>query len=184
MHIRNINNDLVNIEVIRYFEYNNNEYLIYSLGETDEAGYVKLYASRIMGSNACIIIDNEEWDLIKQLIKDIVRSNRDGSELPISDLDEEELSNITLQDTRIFKLQGNLVTLLSENKNVVKINEGVEDIEQSEEIIDEKVDYEDLYNDQLNKNNDLINQLEELQKKLDYYENKLSSIKDLLNENY
>jgi len=186
MRIRNITDDLLDIEVIRYFNHNDNEYLIYSLGETDEAGYVKLYASKVVDFKACIITDNDEWDLIKQLIKDIVRSNRDGSELSITDLDEEELENVTLQDTRVFKLQGNLVTLLSENKKVVKkeVVEENEEVEETEEIIDEKVDYEVLYNDQLNKNKDLINQLEEVQQELDKCKSKLSSIKDLLEESY
>lgn len=118
--IKNASNETIGIEVIRYFTNNNIEYLIYSLNEIDESGYTKLYASKIIGTMACIIDDNEEWNLIKLIIKEIVKSNRDGSKLNVIDLDEENLNDIILQDTRVFKLQGNLVNLLSENRNVLK----------------------------------------------------------------
>ena len=73
-------------------------------------------------------------------IKDIVKNNRDGNPLNIIDLNEEDLENITLEDNRIFKLQGNLVNLLSENKNKPEepmIDDIVEEVE--EEIIAEEV---------------------------------------------
>lgn len=181
MRIKNINEEYLDIEVIRYFTSNENEYLIYSLNETDEAGYIKLYASKISQDRACIITDNDEWDLIKQIIKEIVRNNRDGQELSIIDLDEERLLDITLQDTRVFKLQGNLVTLLSENKNVIK-HVSLEEDEIQDEIIEENLDYEVLYNEQLNKNNELQNEIEVLQQEIDKYKEKLSNIKDLLDE--
>lgn len=179
MSIKNINNEYLDIEVIRYFSNNDNEYLIYSLSETDESGYIKLYASKIVDYKACIITDNDEWDSVKQIIKEIVRNNRDGNDLNIIDLDEENLINVTLQDTRVFKLQGNLVTLLSENKNVLRhaVTEDTQD-----EIIDEKLDYETLYNEQLDKNNDLKNEINELQQTIDRYKEKLNSIKDLLEQ--
>ena len=181
MRIKNINDEYLDIEVIRYFTSNENEYLIYSLNETDEAGYIKLYASKIVQERACIITDNDEWDLIKQIIKEIVRNNRDGQELNIIDLDEEQLLDITLQDTRVFKLQGNLVTLLSENKKVIK-HASLEEDEIQDEIIEENIDYEVLYNEQLNKNNELQNEIEALQQDIDRYKEKLSNIKDLLDE--
>ena len=39
--IKNIDNEYVDLEVIRYFINNDVEYLIYSLNEIDEAGYTK-----------------------------------------------------------------------------------------------------------------------------------------------
>ena len=158
MRIKNINEEFIDIEVIRYFTNNDNEYLIYSLNEADEAGYIKLYASKIIQDKACIITDNEEWDLIKQIIKEVVRNNRDGQDLSIIDLDEDKLLDITLQDTRVFKLQGNLVTLLSENKKVLK------------------------HAAVLDTNNDLQNEIDNLQQEIDKYKEKISNIKDLLDE--
>lgn len=180
MRIKNINDEIIDIEVIRYFNINDNEYLIYSLSEADESGYIKLYASKIVGSKACIITDNDEWDLIKQLIKEIVRNNRDGNELSIVDLDEENLSDVILQDTRVFKLQGNLVTLLSENKNVFK-HVAIEE-EPQDEIIEENLDYESLYNEQLEKNTELSNQIRDLEEEINNYKEMIEKIKNLIEE--
>lgn len=179
MKIKNINDEFIDAEIIRYFNSEGTEYLIYSLGETDESGYIKLYASKIISDQACIITDNDEWDLIKQLIKEIVRNNRDGNELNIVDLDEEKLFDIELKDTRVFKLQGNLVTLLSENKKVLK-HAAIED--DAEEIIEENLDYEVLYNEQTEKNKELQDEIDNLKNEIDNYKEKMSKIKDLLEE--
>lgn len=173
MKIKTVDNEFIQAEIIRYFSIDDNEYLIYSLNESDDAGYIKLYASKIIGSKACIITDNDEWDIIKQIIKDVVRCNRDGSKLEIMDLDEDNLNDIILQDTRVFKLQGNLVTLLSENKNVIKKHA-------EEEIIDETIDYEALYNEQIEKNNQLTEQVSILESKIELLQNKIDNIKELL----
>ena len=163
--VKNIDDEYVDLEVIRYFMNNDVEYLIYSLNEIDESGYTKLYASKIIGSKACIITENDEWNLIKEIIKEIVRCNRDGSELNIIDLDENNLDDIILQDTRVFKLQGNLVNLLSENKKVVEptIEEMLD--EPVEEILEEN--YEELYKLELEKNKELENQLNEYKSIID-----------------
>ena len=116
--LKNIDDENINADIIRYFTNNDNEYLIYSLNEIDGSGYTKLYASKIIGRKACIISDEDEWNLTREIIKDIVRSNRDGSSLNIIDLNEESLNDILLQSSRLFKLQGNLVNLLSENKTI------------------------------------------------------------------
>lgn len=169
--VKNIDDEYVDLEVIRYFMNNDVEYLIYSLNEIDESGYTKLYASKIIGSKACIITENEEWNLIKEIIKEIVRCNRDGSELNIIDLDENNLDDIILQDTRVFKLQGNLVNLLSENKKVVEptIEEMLE--EPVEEILEEN--YEELYKLELEKN-------KEFEKQLNEYKSIIDKIKEIV----
>lgn len=169
--VKNIDDEYVDLEVIRYFMNNDVEYLIYSLNEIDESGYTKLYASKIIGSKACIITENDEWNLIKEIIKEIVRCNRDGSELNIIDLDENNLDDIILQDTRVFKLQGNLVNLLSENKKVVEptIEEMLE--EPVEEILEEN--YEELYKLELEKN-------KEFEKQLNEYKSIIDKIKEIV----
>lgn len=105
-------------EIIRYFEAENNQYLLYSLNEIDEVGYVKLYASKILENSAISIEDEQEWSFVKEVIKEIVRNNRDGVDPEINDLDESNLDNVLVEDSRVFKLQGNLVNLLMENKKV------------------------------------------------------------------
>ena len=182
--IKNTNGGNIDLEVIRYFINNDTEYLIYSLNETvalgDDVRYTKLYASKIIGTKACIITDSDEWNLVKEIIKDIVRCNRDGRELNIVDLNEDNLDDIILQDTRVFKLQGNLVNLLSENKNIKdEITFIPEDIESpSEEIEDVDLDYEKLYKQELDRNKQLENENDDLKKQL----NELNEIIDRVKE--
>jgi len=184
--MQNINGENVEIEVVRYFINNETEYLIYSLNEIDSAGYTKLYASKIIGNKASIISDEEEWNLVKEIIKQVVKCNRDGSPLEIIDLNENNLNDIILNDTRVFKLQGNLVNLLSENKKVKEeiiqepVTEEIDDDFQEftqptiepllETIEEEPIDYEQMYNDLLDEKEKLkqeIESLKELQGKID-----------------
>lgn len=186
--MKNINGEETEIEVIRYFINNDIEYLIYSLNEIDDAGYTKLYASKIIGNNASIISDEEEWNIIKEIIKQVVKSNRDGSPLEIIDLNEKNLKDVALQDTRVFKLQGNLVNLLGENKKVEEEpieeefedeieDEIVEEAIEPETIEEEPIDYQQLYNDLLNENESLKQEISILNE----YKEKIEKVKEILN---
>lgn len=180
MQIKNINNEYIDADIIRYFKNDDTDYLIYSLGETDEAGYVRLYASKIVNDKACIISDVEEWQAITQIIKETVRNNRDGQELNLIDLNEENLKYVTLQDTRIFKLQGNLVTLLAENKNVVDEEPEIEQELETEEIIEENLDFEAMYTEQIERCNALQAKLDLLEEENEKYREKLEKLKEIL----
>lgn len=175
----NIQGSNLDCEIIRYFEKNNNKYLIYSLNEMDEVGYVKLYASKIVDKHARIITDDDEWTFIKETIKDIVRNNRDGVSLDIIDLNENELENIILEDNRIFKLQGNLVNLLMENKKVVSNDIYEEEAVNSEDVLI-KDDYETLYKEMVTKNELLEQRINMLEEELKIYKQKLESIDDII----
>ena len=183
--MKNINGEDIEIEVVRYFTNNDVEYLIYSLNEIDGAGYTKLYASKIIGNKASIISDEEEWTLIKEIIKQVVKNNRDGSPLDIIDLNENNLKDVTLVDTRVFKLQGNLVNLLSENKNIKEespiINEeipaDIEDETVLETIEEDPIDYEKLYNELLVENENLKQEIAVLNE----FKEKVDKIQEILN---
>ena len=179
--LKNIDNEKLDVEVIRYFINNNNEYLIYSLNEIDDSGYTKLYASKIIGTKACIITDDDEWNIIKQIIKEIVRNNRDGSELSVIDIDENNLDDVILQDTRVFKLQGNLVNLLSENKKVAKSeNKAIVESSYEEELEDIEINYEEMYKSSLEKIEELVKQNESLTDKLAQYQSIIDKIKEMV----
>ena len=165
VYISNANNEKIEIDVIRYFENNDSKYLIYSLNEPIGDGYIKLYASKILDDNGYIITNEEEWDLVKKIIKEVIKSNHEGTELNIFDLNETELEDVVLQDTRVFKLQGNLVNLLSDNKKVVKHAEK-EEVTVIEDI-DVEQNYQELYEEQIKLNKDLTGQLNNYKYKLD-----------------
>lgn len=172
--IKNVNKDDISIEVIRYFVNNDIEYLIYSLNETDSSGYTKLYASKIIGNKACIITDEEEWNIIKKIIKEIIKNNRDGESLSVIDLNESNLDDIYLQDTRVFKLQGNLVNLLSDNKKVEQKNNDLDEIEEIE------LNYEELFKNEQEKNKQLELELESLKEELNKYKEIFDKIKEIV----
>ncbi len=172
--IKNVNKDDISIEVIRYFVNNDIEYLIYSLNETDSSGYTKLYASKIIGNKACIITDEEEWNIIKKIIKEIIKNNRDGESLSVIDLNESNLDDIYLQDTRVFKLQGNLVNLLSDNKKIEQKNNDLDEIEEID------LNYEELFKNEQEKNKKLELELESLKEEFTKYKEIFDKIKEIV----
>ena len=109
-------NGLVN--VVRYFKNNGTEYLIYSLNEVDEAGYTRLYVTKLNGVDGMYTADtlNEnEWNEIKNLVKTIVKSNKEGMPVPVQDLNPKRINSILLKDKKVFKLNAPLVNDLSAN---------------------------------------------------------------------
>ena len=122
-------NGLVN--VVRYFTNNGIEYLIYSLNEIDETGYTRLYVTKLNGvdGNYTADIPNEnEWAEIKNLVKVIVKANKEKLPLPIQDINPKKIKNITLKDKKIFKLNSALVNDLSANQpNFADDDSGAED---------------------------------------------------------
>lgn len=111
------NNRNINIDVVRYFKSNANNYLIYTLNERDEAGYVKVYASKV--SEVFVaekIIDENEWNNIKDLIKVIVKEAKENNLTTVEDLDIKDLAHLKLFSSRVFKLANNVTEMLGANK--------------------------------------------------------------------
>lgn len=109
----------MNVDVVRYFQAGGHKYLIYTLNERDESDYVKLYAVKINDDfSAEKIEDEEDWNSFKELIKKIVRENKDGALLSAEDLNIVELPNIKVGSYRLFKLAQPIVELLGSNKKV------------------------------------------------------------------
>lgn len=115
--ITNANGEQINISMVRFFRLNGIEYLIFSLNEIDEGGYVKLYVSKIVENIGKTIEDDVEWNLVKDTIKTIIKSNKDNLPLPITDLDTTKINNLKIVDQKIFKLNDSLLQLLTANKN-------------------------------------------------------------------
>ena len=126
-------NGLVN--VVRYFQKDGIEYIIYSLNEVDESGFTRLYVAKLNGVdgtyNADTLNDNE-WNEVKNLVKLIVKANKEGLPVPVQDLNSKKIKNITLKDKKIFKLNAPLVEDLAKNKPA--FNDETEDGGQQKEI--------------------------------------------------
>ena len=117
--ISNLQGESGLVNVVRYFMNNANEYLIYSLNEVDEAGYTRLYVAKISGVDGTYSaesLNDDEWNEIKNIVKLIVKSNKEGVPVPVQDLNPKKISNILLKDKKIFKLNAPLVNDLGANK--------------------------------------------------------------------
>ena len=71
------NNFIIEVNLIRYFEYKNSQYLIYSKGETDEKGYQKLYLAEILeelGEPVIYNFDDDEWQNMQKIIKEVKKN--------------------------------------------------------------------------------------------------------------
>lgn len=123
----NQNNQPLEIEIIRYFKVNDKKYLIFTLEEKDEQGYIKVYVSKILGLNGTLaaydIIDETEWANVKDLVKRIIKINREGGSLEVEDLSLERLNNIKINGQQVFKLISNLIELLGSNIDAKKDEE-------------------------------------------------------------
>lgn len=114
LKVLDLNGDSQEVEVIRYFKFNGNDYLLYSLNEADEQDYLKLYGVKVVDNTGAAISD-EEWTLVKDEIKVIIKANKEGN-LNVEDLDFKAMGELTVNDFRAFKLSREYVELLKANK--------------------------------------------------------------------
>lgn len=117
VNLLNANNEILKVEVIRYFNFNGNRYLLYSLNEVDENNYIKLYAVKIsdFGLESVQIIDENEWNALVQQIKTIIKENKIGV-AQVNDLNYKELESLKVNDERAFRFPNQLVEFLKANK--------------------------------------------------------------------
>lgn len=117
--IKNVSGLIENVVVVRYFKFNGGNYLIFTKNEVDEAGYQKLYISKVNNMIGDNISDEVEWNLIRDTIKVIAKANKENTTLPVQDMNEAEISGIQINGQKPFKLTSASVALLSANKNVM-----------------------------------------------------------------
>lgn len=73
-------------EVLNVFKLKSNEsnYMLYTLNETDEAGMVKIYASRMVEKDGMYsfetIEDDSEWVQVKEAMKEIAKLGKEQKE--------------------------------------------------------------------------------------------------------
>lgn len=117
--IKNVSGLIENVVVVRYFKFNGGNYLIFTKNEVDEAGYQKLYISKVNNMIGDNISDEVEWNLIRDTIKVIAKANKENTTLPVQDMNEAEINGIQINGQKPFKLTSASVALLSANKNVM-----------------------------------------------------------------
>src|SRR5574344_1498943 len=120
----NQNNQSFKANVIRYFSLNSKNYLIMSMNEYDEQGYVKLYVMNVENVSGSYkthnLIDEKEWSSIKELIQKIVIDNRKGITFE-GDLEFENLNGLSVNDYKVFKLKKETAEELAKNKSKASV---------------------------------------------------------------
>ncbi len=114
------------VEIVRFFETYGKKYLVYTLNEKDEQGFVKLYVARIDESTdptgtqkvlaGSFIDDDNEWKVVKDEFKKIIGENSDGGVTTVNDQDPAVLANVNVKGNRVIKLMESYVKLLSANQ--------------------------------------------------------------------
>ena len=133
-------------EKIRYINYNNQNYLIFSLKEVDIEGYEKLYINKIVNENE-ELIDDVEWEEIKKMIPVMVKEIKTNEIISFNDLEINKIKSVNLDYSRPFKIKASIVDEIKKEEiipnNMEEIKE--EDKEDNEEYL-EALDIDDFLN--------------------------------------
>ena len=144
---------------IRYINYENNNYFIYSLNEQDSEGYEKLYINKIT-SNEEETIDDEEWNMLKKVIPTIVKEIKSNYITIFKDLDIQEIEEINSIYAHTFRLKIDIVKLITKKTESEKIN-----------MLDEEL--EKLINSEHKEENNSLSKLDE------FLQNPMNNIDDI-----
>ena len=142
--IKDVNNQIIDATLVRFFKYKNTNYLIYTFNDIDEKGFVKLYLVKIMKQFnewiAKTIKDEEEWKRMQLIVKNILKEIKNDNIESFIDLNISDIQNIKIKEARYFKLDKKLMQMLSVDKST------------------ENIDYKALYME-LKKDNDELNEI-------------------------
>ena len=194
-----LDGNIVEGTCIRYINYENINYFIYSLNEQDDEGYEKLYINKIDDEEK--YIDDFNWDMLKRVIPAIVKEIKNNDITLFKDLDVEKITEIDTKYAHTFRLKIDIVKLITKKTEKEKINmldEELENLINSETKVEEnnslsKLD--DFLKNPMNNidnievpkkpidNNQIEeyeNRIKELEKELESYKEKIEKIKTML----
>ena len=184
-----INGQETKVSIVRYFLNAEQRYLIYTLGEIDEAGYVKLYVSKMEYNplRAVSISDEDEWNRIKDLIKITIKENKQNASLSIIDLNYADIENVEVVDSKIFKLLNSMVEILASNKTLFEDYGDVVLDKQAEEVKpvvkgENEIDYKDLYHREIENRKLVEADLHKATKVIEEFREKLKEVNKLLKD--
>lgn len=128
INLFDINNKRVQVYLVRFFKYNNDKYLIYTLNEQDMKGYVKLYLVKVIQdfgrSMSYHISDNEEWKHTQAILKNILSELKYNKPRAFEDLNTNLINGMRVEKTRVFKFEKKLVDLLSSSNPTNSLEKG------------------------------------------------------------
>lgn len=112
-------NSIFEVELIRYFSYDQDYYLIYTLNEKDDKNYLKLYLVEILEELDDLIAqdikDDAEWKNMQVVIKKVIKEIKSNKRKLLKDESPLMLEKIKINEPRYFKLDEKLANILSSN---------------------------------------------------------------------
>lgn len=145
-------------EKIRYINYKEYNYFIYTLNEIDEDGYQKLYMNKLSNGEEDIISELE-WEELKLVIPSIVKQIKTNNITDFEDLEISEIQTINLDYSKPFKLKNSIVDSIKKEEHINKMDEELQGL--MDGIEKKKVDSFDELDQFLNNYEEELNAYEE-----------------------
>lgn len=127
--ITNEDNTKMSVDIVRYFKYKNDCYLIYTMNEVDEKGYLKLYLVKVMEELGFPVVynirDDKEWASMQGIVKKVLKEIKSNKKRLLVDLDYSGIQGIKVANPRSFKLDQKLAKILSNHYDFSNINDQI-----------------------------------------------------------
>lgn len=127
--ITNEDNTKMSVDIVRYFKYKNDCYLIYTMNEVDEKGYLKLYLVKVMEELGFPVVynirDDKEWASMQGIVKKVLKEIKSNKKKLLIDLDYSGIQGIKVANPRSFKLDQKLAKILSNHYDFSNINDQI-----------------------------------------------------------
>lgn len=165
------------IKIVRYFVFEENEYLIFTKGEIDDKDYEKIYLTKIENEEGNRITSEEEMNKVLNEMKEMIKKLQTGEleEIPFS---LSALLNINILGENTLKISKKFVDILTE-KEVESFSETFP-FSQTVEEGQEKIDYRVLYQMELENRRAIQRELEEVKKQFASYKEKVEKIQEIM----
>ena len=119
----------MSVDIVRYFKYKNDCYLIYTMNEVDEKGYLKLYLVKVMEELGFPVVynirDDKEWASMQGIVKKVLKEIKSNKKKLLVDLDYSGIQGIKVANPRSFKLDQKLAKILSNHYDFSNINDQI-----------------------------------------------------------
>ena len=182
--ITNADNTKMNVDLICYFKFKTDCFLIYSIGEVDDKNYKKLYLVRIMeelGFPVVQTIKNDaDWANMQGIVKKVLKELKKNKKKMTEDLDYHEIDGIKIVNPRFFKLDAKLVDILASNYmngDEVSVNNEVENMNVQTPVANNTMD---ILNNENSEINNISNEVSNMQEINDNSDNQLESIDETI----
>lgn len=114
-----IKKDGSSIDLVRFFEYQGKNFLIFESGEgVDANGHVTIHICNVDMSNGVVAtaVQGPDMDIARNVIKTIVNENRNGMSLSIKDLNYNDLNGIVISSDWPLKMMPNYIDIIKMNQ--------------------------------------------------------------------